>query len=132
MKSDGEYQCTGQLINDFASDLTPYFLTANHCISSGSEASSATVYWFYQTATCEGTAPYYLDTPHSHGTSIVVTSPSSDFSLLMVDGALPTNYPLFWLGWSAEYHTVGTGVTSLHHPLARPIHEVDGGAVLAA
>src|SRR5207302_8070319 len=44
-----EYLCTGTLLNDAASDQKPFVLTANHCISSQSEAQSVIVYWNYLT-----------------------------------------------------------------------------------
>ena len=37
--------CTGTLLNNVANDQKPYFLTAHHCISTQSEAQSATIYW---------------------------------------------------------------------------------------
>src|SRR5439155_2658070 len=30
---NGEFVCTGTLLNDRAQDFAPYFLTANHCVS---------------------------------------------------------------------------------------------------
>ncbi|HYX23347.1 MAG TPA: hypothetical protein VFC23_04275, partial [Thermoanaerobaculia bacterium] len=39
--------CTGQLINDLASDFTPYYLTAHHCLSTKSEAASSEYFWLY-------------------------------------------------------------------------------------
>ncbi len=41
--------CTGTLLNNLANDQKPYFLTANHCINTQTEAQSATVYWNYNT-----------------------------------------------------------------------------------
>ncbi|MFH0981213.1 MAG: hypothetical protein V2A79_06725 [Planctomycetota bacterium] len=52
--------CTGELINSIAGDLTPYFLTAGHCIDSEWAAESMIVYWKYQTSTCDGTRPSCL------------------------------------------------------------------------
>ena len=41
--------CTGTLLNNVSNDQKPYFLTANHCISTQTETQSATVYWNYNT-----------------------------------------------------------------------------------
>src|SRR5436305_5945636 len=38
---DSSLFCTGQLLNDGAGDHTPYFLTANHCLSAPADASTA-------------------------------------------------------------------------------------------
>src|SRR3989344_3743553 len=46
------YLCTGTLLNDSRSSGTPYFLTANHCISKQSEAASLQTDWFFRSPTC--------------------------------------------------------------------------------
>ena len=46
----GSYTCTGTLLNDRTSSWTPYFLSANHCISKQTVASTLTTYWFYRSA----------------------------------------------------------------------------------
>jgi hypothetical protein len=51
-QSGGTYLCTGTLVNNTAQDLKPYFLTANHCISTQSEATSMSLIWNYQSPTC--------------------------------------------------------------------------------
>ena len=38
--SGSSFECSGTLLNDRASDLKPYFLSANHCISSQTAAST--------------------------------------------------------------------------------------------
>ncbi|MBM4137425.1 MAG: hypothetical protein FJ241_11415 [Nitrospira sp.] len=47
--------CTGTIIDNFAQDRTPYFLTTNHCIPNDTLANTARVYWFYETSSCNGT-----------------------------------------------------------------------------
>ncbi|MBQ6657155.1 MAG: endoproteinase ArgC [Ottowia sp.] len=46
------YLCTGTLLNDANSSGTPYFITANHCISTQGAAASLTTYWFFRAASC--------------------------------------------------------------------------------
>ena len=41
----GTASCTGTLINNTSRDESPYFLTANHCISESSVAPTVVVYW---------------------------------------------------------------------------------------
>ncbi len=48
----GGYACTGTLLNDEDSTGTPYLLTADHCISTQTTASSLTTFWFYQSSGC--------------------------------------------------------------------------------
>lgn len=110
--------CTGQLLNINAKkpDFTPYWLTANHCLDDQPTASTAELYWFYQTATCGGTPPSLNSVPQSEGATLLSTSPASDFTLLMVEGALPDG--LFWSGWTSGQVANGTPATAIHHPSA--------------
>lgn len=106
--------CTGQLINNFSQDFTPYFLTANHCLDNASEAQDTEIFWGYQTAACGGTPPSLGSVPTSVGATLVATNPASDFTLLMIEGTLPNG--LFWAGWSAGTIDNGTASTAIHHP----------------
>jgi lysyl endopeptidase len=114
VEGGGSFFCTGQLLNDNAQDFTPYFLTANHCIDSNAGASSAEFFWFYQTSSCNGNPPSTNSVPRSSGAALVSTSPVSDYTLLMVLGALPDN--LFWAGWTGKAVPDGTDAVAIHHP----------------
>jgi hypothetical protein len=106
--------CTGQLLNSGISDQTPYFLTANHCLSDASEASSAEFFWLYQTATCGGPPPTISTVPRARVATLLSTGAASDYTLLMIEGTLPPG--LFWAGWTAEPVADGTHSAVIHHP----------------
>jgi hypothetical protein len=106
--------CTGQLLDDQAHDLTPYWLTAHHCVNTAANAQSAEIYWLYQTPACGGTPPSLGSVPHSVGATLLATNAGSDFSLLMVEGALPDG--LFWAGWTSAQVANGTSAAAIHHP----------------
>ncbi len=108
------YVCTGTLLNSQAVDFTPYFLTADHCINDAAEALSAELYWFYQTDQCNGTAPALGDVLRSDDCTLLAHGSSTDFSLLMVEGELPSG--LTWAGWTSGSISDGTGATGIHHP----------------
>jgi lysyl endopeptidase len=114
VEDGGGFLCSGQLLNDVAQDFTPYYLTANHCISTGGGAASAEFFWLYQTSACNGNPPSINSVPVSGGATLVSTSPSSDYSLLLVNGALPDN--LYWEGWTGNTVPDGTDSTAIHHP----------------
>lgn len=101
--------CTGTLLNDTANDQKPYFLTANHCISSQTEAQSVTVYWNYNTG---DTPPG--GTPQTNGANLLVTGTSSDFSLLFLTGSLPGG--LFFSGWDSSPFNGTAAAAGIHHP----------------
>lgn len=48
------YTCTGTLLNDLGSTLTPWFVTANHCISDQSVANTAEFDRHYESILCGG------------------------------------------------------------------------------
>jgi hypothetical protein len=106
--------CTGQLITTQQRDFTPYFLTANHCLDTQDEARSVEIYWFYQTANCGGNPPSLASVPRSRGTSLLSTNSLSDYTLLLVEGTLPTG--VVWAGWNAGRVNEGAGTTAIHHP----------------
>jgi lysyl endopeptidase len=106
--------CTGQLLNAQNNDKTPYWLTANHCLSTSSEANSAEIYWLFQTPSCGAAAPSLSSVPSSKGATLLSTNASSDYTLLMIEGTLPSG--LFWAGWTSSNVADGTDSTAVHHP----------------
>jgi len=114
VENSSGYQCTGQLLQTQTDDLTPYFSTANHCIASSAVANTAEIYWFYQSSACNGTVPNINDVPTSTYCSFVATQSSSDSTLLLVQGALPSG--LSWAGWSSAVQSLNTPGIGIHHP----------------
>ena len=106
-----EFACTGTLLNDAAQDQKPFVLTANHCISTQSEAQSLIVYWNYLT----GDFPFGTQT--TNGANLVVTGSATDFSLLLLTGSVPTAN-VFFSGWDASPVSASTSITGIHHPSA--------------
>lgn len=114
VKNGSSYLCSGQLVNSQSSDLTPYWLTANHCLSTQAAASTAQFFWRYQTPSCNGTPPRLVGVETSNGATLLSTGAASDYTLLMVEGGLPTG--LTWVGWTSAAIADGTGSASIHHP----------------
>ncbi len=101
--------CTGTLLNNSANDQKPYFITANHCISTQTEAQSATVYWNYNS----GDSPPG-GTATTNGANLLVTGTSSDFTLLLLTGSIPDG--LFFSGWNTAAFNGTAPSTGIHHP----------------
>ncbi|MBI2418454.1 MAG: hypothetical protein HYV28_11260 [Ignavibacteriales bacterium] len=82
--NDGTRWCSGSMINNVRMDLTPYFLTANHCISG--ETPSTWVFVFkYESPTCvnqDGPLNYALS-----GSTLKANNAASDFALLKLNEA---------------------------------------------
>ncbi|NBX26400.1 MAG: hypothetical protein EBQ99_10215, partial [Planctomycetes bacterium] len=105
------YLCTGELVATTAADETPYFATANHCISTSSEANSLSCLFFYRAGTCGGATT--AGTAVS-GADLVATHATSDCTLLMLRGALPAG--VAWVGWQNTNPANGTSSVGIHNP----------------
>jgi len=125
------YICTGGLVADSDSgSQIPYFLTANHCISKGREASSLETF-FQFTTNCNGPC-YNFQTaglPGTVGASIVAANRTSDYTLLQLSQAAPAGSA--FLGWNstAVANSNGTNLYRISHPGGAPQaysrHQVD-------
>ena len=111
--NNGAHVCTGTLLNDLAQDHTPYFLTANHCVSTQAVAQTVEVYWFYQTTICNsGVLRNWVHSPP--GSNLLATQSPNDFSLLRLLNNAPGG--AVFSGWSSAAQSIGTSVFGLHHP----------------
>ncbi|MBS0428568.1 MAG: serine protease [Proteobacteria bacterium] len=85
----GTYVCTGTLMNDDRSSGTPYLLTANHCISSQTSASSLATYWFYRSAGCNSPVISPAAIRTKTGAALLYNSSQTDTSFLRLYGMPP-------------------------------------------
>src|SRR5438034_88728 len=111
---NGEFVCTGTLLNDGAQDFTPYFLTANHCVSTQTIAQTVEVYWFYQTTDCNSGVLRSDWVHQTGGADLLATESSNDFSLLQLANNAPGG--AYYSGWTSGLQSTGTVVFGLHHP----------------
>lgn len=132
-ESGSAFVCSGSLVNNTAEDHTPYFLTAEHCISNPQTANSMVFYWNYQNPTCrtQGTSENGSVTDDdptdqtssgailrarygsTHETGSISGKP--DLTLVEVDDRIPSSYNLYFSGWTREGTTTSESVT-IHHP----------------
>ena len=108
--------CSGGLLNDKDdTGFIPYMLTANHCFSNQTVASTLEAFWSYQTSSCYGAFPNLSQLPRSNGSTLLATSSESDFTFVRLNG-VPGNR--WYLGWNANASSVGAGTTlyRVSHP----------------
>lgn len=106
--------CSGGLINDTdTKTVTPYLLTANHCIGTQQEAAGTEMFFDFARTQCNGAFPVLSRMPRVSGGALVATGTSSDFSLLRLS-KLPPGRVL--LGWNAAPVGDGTRLYRLSHP----------------
>ncbi len=108
------YLCTGTLLNDASSSYTPYFLTANHCISTQASASSLQTWWFYRSASCNDQSVSPNRKILRNGAVLLRASPNADFSLLRLNEAPPAG--AVFSGWDATTKAIGQSLVGVHHP----------------
>jgi V8-like Glu-specific endopeptidase len=130
----GFYICSGGLIVDSdTASVVPYFLTANHCISTGNEASSVETYFDYETGCANpNCASPYGGNGDTVGSQIVASNGTSDYTLLRLSSAPATDDGVVrYLGWNstAVANTNNTPLHRISHPQGSPqaysAHTVD-------
>jgi hypothetical protein len=130
------YICTGGLLNNTEEDQTPYFLTANHCISRDREAANLETFFQYWLE-CGGNCPTPFEAPAGFasvlGSSVVATNKTGDYTLLLLNESAPEGSA--FLGWNWETpvaNTDGAMLYRISHPYGAPQayseHEVDTSA----
>lgn len=114
--------CSGTLVNSARGDGKPYFLTANHCLDSQSEANSTVVYWNYQNSTCRAPGSPASGQPgdgqrtqFNTGAILRATRAASDFTLLEMDDPINPDFNLYWSGVDAS-GTAPSSAVAIHHP----------------
>jgi len=112
---DGQtYLCTGTLVNDAASSGTPYFLSANHCISTQSVASTLTTDWFYRSASCNSGSVNPSTTRVVGGATLLYASAATDTSFLRLNHAAPAG--IVYAGSYFGDLQPGVALAGVHHP----------------
>jgi V8-like Glu-specific endopeptidase len=105
--------CTGQLLNNCNQDGTPYFLTANHCVS-GSNVGTWVFRFLWESPTCTPTQNAATNKTIS-GSTLKVNSSGSDVALLQLNATPPASYNAWYTGWDAT-GTLPANQTCIHHP----------------
>ncbi len=114
------YICSGALVNDKVQDTwVPYLLTANHCFSTQSAASSLEAFFDYFASSCGGAAPSLGSRPRSTGATLLKTSATNDFTFVRLN-TLPNGRS--FLGWTTSEPGGGQKLYRISHPLGLKGH----------
>jgi hypothetical protein len=118
---DGNYLCSGSLLNTTANDGRPLFLTADHCLRCIYDALGDSIlnyfsfYWNYESPNC---TPTTYPTPKSTaGAVVIANNGATDFALLRLteDPRNKSDVNTYYLGWDRTGNA-GTGGVGIHHP----------------
>ena len=120
--------CSGTLLNNSASNGIPYVLTANHCLSDQTTASSLYSETRYRSSSCNATNGNYFPTSTT-GAALLYTAYNTDSTLVRLNGTPAAG--AFFTGWDAStVPTLNTPVSNIHHPRADP-QRLSRGSVAA-
>lgn len=114
-RGGSSYLCTGTLMNDTAGSRTPYFLSANHCISDQSAASNLITYWFFRAASCNSSRYSSAALAMAGGAQLLFTNSEVDTTLLRLNRAAPANV-VFAGSYFGSSVGVDAAVLGVHHP----------------
>jgi hypothetical protein len=124
------YGCTANLVNNTAEDLSPYLLTAGHCVLNDEEAATLVAYWNYQSPTCSDPAGGNLSQNQSGASFIAswhegdheLNSGGSDFTLVRLDQQPQPSFNVYYSGWDAR-DQIPNATTTIHHPDERGVNQ---------
>lgn len=114
VKEGKGYLCTGTLLTDRGATRTPYFLSANHCISTQTVASTLQTYWFYRAPSCNSRTLSASTVTRSGGAALLYASDATDTAFLRLNDTPPTG--AVFAGWDPNPQAVGTSMVGVHHP----------------
>ncbi|MBN2484535.1 MAG: trypsin-like peptidase domain-containing protein [Bacteroidales bacterium] len=110
----GGYLCTGALINNTRNNGTPYFLTANHCISDTETPKTLITYFNYEYLDCG--ASQFSSAKSLSGARYITGFSDTDYTLLLLDEVPAPAYQAFYAGWNVESDSLVRSGTGIHHP----------------
>lgn len=122
MQIGASWICSGSLVNDTATSLKPYFLTANHCGVSAGNAASLVVYWNYENSFCRAPGSAASGGPgdgslsqFNSGAIWRAAYAPSDFTLVEFDDDPDEIFAVSWAGWDRSGVDAAMAV-AVHHP----------------
>lgn len=127
ISTGGSTFCTGSLLNNTAADRKMFFITANHCGITSSNAASLVVYWNYQNSFCRTPGSAASGQPgdgqltqFQSGSFFRSSSAASDFTLVELDDPPVAAHNLYWAGWDRSTGDFACSTSSpcacIHHP----------------
>ena len=105
--------CTGTLLNDAGYSFTPWFITAEHCISDQTVANTAEFAWFFQADACDASVTDYRYQVTYGGAELLWKDLTNDVSFLKLRELPPATTT--FAGWDTDIQ-IGYRVWSAHHP----------------
>jgi hypothetical protein len=116
------YYCSGGLAADTVdTSQIPYFLTANHCVSTDSTANTIEFYWQYRTSSCGGACYDPVGAvPRTLGADVLATGTTGDYTLMQLHETPPPGS--VFMGWTSSpvAFSNGTELFRISYPQGAP------------
>jgi hypothetical protein len=136
-EDSSSYVCSGTLVRTTTANNIPYFLTADHCVSTDAVARTVQSFWGYQTTRCDGPAANKRDAQRVLGARYLVSEGPArgDYSLIRLN-SVPTG--AVFAGWKTDAISLGTQLVGIHHPsgdykrFSRGVRTTTGAQLLGA
>ena len=135
-KNGSTYICTGTLLNDTLNSGTPYFLSAYHCISDQTTASTLLTRWFGRSSGCNNGVLNPNSVVLTGGATLLRTRQpystaadlsGTDTSFMRLNKAPPAG--ALYVGWSADAQTPSSiSYSGVHHP-AGDLQKISDGKI---
>ncbi|ADX48011.1 peptidase S1 and S6 chymotrypsin/Hap [Paracidovorax avenae ATCC 19860] len=122
------YLCTGTLLNDRDGTGTPYFISASHCFSSQTAASSLRTDWFYRSPSCNSNALSSSSVTRTGGATLLYSSTSTDTLFVRLNETPPAG--AVFAAWNAGTQSLGSAAVGIHHPMG-DLQKISFGNVTA-
>ena len=119
---NGIEACSGALINNTNQDKRAYFLTADHCNITETNAASVVTYWNYQNSYCRlpntpesGTTGDGNLNQFNSGSILRANNEDSDFCLIEFDDPIKPEFNPYFSGWDRDFQSTEMAIC-IHHP----------------
>ncbi|GJM26199.1 MAG: hypothetical protein DHS20C16_26140 [Phycisphaerae bacterium] len=122
ISTGGSTFCTGFMVNNTAGDLTPFFMTADHCGIGAGNAASLVAIWNYENSTCRppgsgasGGPGDGVQTDFNTGSTFLAGGSTNDFTLVQLNSDPDPTWEVGFAGWDNS-GVDATQAIAIHHP----------------
>ena len=112
----GSYWGTGTMMNNTASDGTPYLLTAAHVLDG--DFKKCLAQFNYEAPLCQDIEPQTSATEQLQASTILVRNDTRDVLLLLFDDKPKEQTMVYYAGWNATTNLPSGNLYCIHHPQA--------------
>ena len=113
IKNKSSYICSGTLLNDYNGTNTPWFATANHCLTDQTIASTASFEWFFQATNCGSSQRDSRYSQTTGGATLLWTNFNLEVAFLKLNN--PPGKNTVFSGWNTDLK-INEEIWGVHHP----------------